>query len=185
MVTDASAILTVLAREVDADEFVDTLAAASLRLAPAIWVCETVAGLANQYTISILVTRRKVAEFIRVAEIEIAPIGESELELALDAHDKATPRIERCTSVWSCMSADFDPGLDTRTHGAAGPEKPSAFVRTRNRAVDYLLIQYGEAFLCHRMRRGARVGFPPNSLLIPCSREKFPAVAKKFPALST
>jgi ribonuclease VapC len=88
MVIDASAIIAMLAGEADADEFADTLAAASMRLAPAIAVWETVAGLANQYAISIPVARRKVAEFIRVAEIEIAPIGESELEFALDAYDK-------------------------------------------------------------------------------------------------
>ena len=53
--------------------------------------------------------------------------------------------------------------------GAAGPEKPSAFVSTRNQAVDYFVAQYHEVFSRHRMRRGARIGFAPNSLLIPCS----------------
>ena len=155
MVIDASAIIEMLAGEVDADEFADTLAAASMRLAPAIAVWETVAGLANQYAISIPVARLNVAEFIRVAEIDIAPIGASQLEFALDAYDKATPRIERCTSVWSCTSADFDPGLDTRTHGAAGPEKPSAFARAGRLSAE----------------------FPAHSLLarkIPCAGKKIP-----------
>jgi len=87
MVIDVSAIIAILAREADADEFADTLAAASMRPAPAIAVWETVAGLANQYAISTPVARLNVPEFIRVAEIDIAPIG------AVSSNSPWTPTI--------------------------------------------------------------------------------------------
>src|SRR5277367_3150044 len=82
----------------------------------------------------------------------------------------------------------FDPGLGTRVQSAAGPEKPSVFVRAAT-GVEYFLIHYEEEFWRDRMRRGERIGFcveiPCHSLraeLIPCADKKntLPCSSREF-----
>jgi hypothetical protein len=56
-------------------------------------------------------------------------------------------------------------GFDSaRIRGAAGPEERSVFACTRNQNVDYF-DTHVEVFRRHRIHRGARIGFAPNSLL--------------------
>ena len=52
----------------------------------AVW--ETVVGLARVYPLSIAEARRKVAEFLATAEVEMLVIGRPGLDLALDAYDQ-------------------------------------------------------------------------------------------------
>ena len=82
---------------------------------------------------------------------------------------EATPGNKRCAFGFVMRVCGFDLGLETRIRGGAGPVKPSAFICTRNHDVDYLRIHCAEVFRRNRMPRNARIGFAPNSLLIPCS----------------
>jgi ribonuclease VapC len=87
MFLDASAIIAMLGDEKEGDAFADALAAAPARLTSPIAVWESVAGLAKEYALSIPEARRKVAEFLAAANAIIVPLGERELEFALDAYD--------------------------------------------------------------------------------------------------
>jgi ribonuclease VapC len=88
MFLDASAIVAMLGDEAEGDVFADTLSAASVRLTSPIAVWEGVAGLAHEYALSIPEARRKLAEFLAAAEIRVVVLGETEMELALDAYDQ-------------------------------------------------------------------------------------------------
>jgi ribonuclease VapC len=88
MFLDASAIIAMLGDEKEGDAFADALAAAPTRLTSPIAVWESVAGLTKEYALSIPEARRKVAEFLAAAEVRIVPLGEAELEFALDAYDQ-------------------------------------------------------------------------------------------------
>ena len=88
MFLDASAIIAMLGDEVEGDAFADALSAASVRLTSPIAVWESVAGLAHEYALSIPEARRKLAEFLAAAEIRVVVLGETEMELALDAYDQ-------------------------------------------------------------------------------------------------
>jgi ribonuclease VapC len=88
MFLDASAIIAMLGNEAEGDAFADALAATPARLTSPIAVCESVAGLVKEYALSIPEARRKLAEFLAAAKVTIVPLGETELELALDAYDQ-------------------------------------------------------------------------------------------------
>jgi ribonuclease VapC len=88
MFLDASAIIAMLGNEAEGDVFADALAAAPVRLTSPIAVWESVAGLAKEYALSIPEARRKVAELLAAANATIVPLGETELEFALDAYDQ-------------------------------------------------------------------------------------------------
>ncbi len=88
MFLDASAIIAMLGDEAEGDAFADALAATAVRLTSPIAVCESVAGLAHEYALSIPEARRKLAEFLAATEIRVVGLGEAEMELALDAYDQ-------------------------------------------------------------------------------------------------
>src|SRR5271166_482887 len=88
MVLDASAIIAILGDEAEGDRFAAALEGAATRLVSPIGVSEAVAGLARTYALSIPEARRKVAEFLETAEVRTLNIGQTELDLALDAYDQ-------------------------------------------------------------------------------------------------
>ena len=88
MVLDASAIIAMLGDEAEGNRFAAALEGAATRSVSPVAVWETVVGLARVYPLSIAEARRKVAEFLATAEVEILVIGRPELDLALDAYDQ-------------------------------------------------------------------------------------------------
>jgi ribonuclease VapC len=88
MVLDASAIIAMLGDEAEGNRFAAALEGAATRSFSPVAVWETVVGLARVYPLSIAEARRKVAEFLATAEVEMLVIGRPELDLALDAYDQ-------------------------------------------------------------------------------------------------
>jgi len=88
MVLDASAIIAMLGDEAEGNRFAAALEDAATRSVSPVAVWETVVGLARVYPLSIAEARRKVAEFLATAEVEMLVIGRPELDLALDAYDQ-------------------------------------------------------------------------------------------------
>lgn len=88
MFLDASAIIAMLSDEKEGDAFADALAADPVRLVSPLAVWESVAGLAREYALSVPEARRKVAEFLSAAKVNMVALGETELEFALDAYDQ-------------------------------------------------------------------------------------------------
>ena len=88
MVLDASAIIAMLGDEAEGNRFAAALEGAATRSVSPVAVWETVVGLARVYPLSIAEARRKVAQFLATAEVEILVIGRPELDLALDAYDQ-------------------------------------------------------------------------------------------------
>jgi ribonuclease VapC len=88
MLLDASAIIAMLCEEAEGDAFADALEAAMVRLTTPIAIWESVAGLVRQYTLSVPEARPKVADFLAVARVSVMPLGQVDLEFALDAYDQ-------------------------------------------------------------------------------------------------
>jgi ribonuclease VapC len=83
---DASAMISMMAGENDADELADRLAAARLRLCSAVSVWETIAGLCRTYMFSVPSARTVVQSFIELNDLKFVGIGERELELVAQAY---------------------------------------------------------------------------------------------------
>ena len=75
MVLDASAIIAMLGDEAEGNRFAAALEGAATRSVSPVAVWETVVGLARVYPLSIAEARRKVAEFLATAEVEMLVIG--------------------------------------------------------------------------------------------------------------
>jgi ribonuclease VapC len=88
MVLDASAIIAMLADEAEGDRFAHALERARTRSVSPVAVWEAVAGLARAYALSVAEARRKVAEFLEAAQVETLVVGQTQLDLALDAYDQ-------------------------------------------------------------------------------------------------
>jgi ribonuclease VapC len=85
---DASALIAIIAGEPEADRLADLLEADRLRLCSALSVWETVVGLCRSYTFSVLAARTHVGRFLETSNLQFVGIGERELDLAVDAHDR-------------------------------------------------------------------------------------------------
>jgi ribonuclease VapC len=83
---DASAMISMMAGESDADGLADRLAAERLRLCAAISVWETIAGLCRTYIFSVPSARTNVRSFIELNDLKSVSIGERELDLAMQAY---------------------------------------------------------------------------------------------------
>jgi ribonuclease VapC len=83
---DASAMISMMAGEGDADELADRLGAESLRICSAISVWETIAGLCRSYMFSVPSARTVVQGFIELNGLKLVDIGERELDLATRAY---------------------------------------------------------------------------------------------------
>jgi ribonuclease VapC len=83
---DASAMISMMAGESDADELADRLEAERLRLCSAVSVWETVAGLCRTYMFSVPSARAEVQSFVELNDLRFISIGEREFDLATQAY---------------------------------------------------------------------------------------------------
>jgi ribonuclease VapC len=83
---DASAMISMMTGESDANELADQMEAEQSRLCSAISLWETIAGLCRSYTFSVPSARRVVQSFIALNEINFVTVGEREFELASQAY---------------------------------------------------------------------------------------------------
>ena len=83
---DASAMISMMTGESDADSLADRLGAERQRLCSAISVWETIAGLCRTHTFSVPSARAVVQSFIESNDLRFVGIGEREFELAAQAY---------------------------------------------------------------------------------------------------
>jgi ribonuclease VapC len=83
---DASAMISLMTGEGDADDLADRLSAEPLRLCSAISIWETIAGLCRTYTFSVPSARATVQSFIELNDLKFVGIGEREFDLAAQAY---------------------------------------------------------------------------------------------------
>ena len=83
---DASAMISMMTGESDADGLADRLGAERQRLCSAISVWETIAGLCRTHTFSVPSARAVVQSFIESNDLRFVGIGEREFELAAQAY---------------------------------------------------------------------------------------------------
>lgn len=83
---DASAMISMMAGESDADDLADRLEAERPRLCSAISLWETIAGLCRTYTFSVPSARSVIQSFVELNNIELVNIGEREFDLAAQAY---------------------------------------------------------------------------------------------------
>ena len=83
---DASALVTIVAREAEALALVDCLDADERRLCSALSVWETVAGLARSYMFSVPSARVRVRLFLDTMDFSFVGIGEREFDMASEAY---------------------------------------------------------------------------------------------------
>ena len=90
MFVDASAIIAVLTEEADGEQLASALdrANAVQPITSVIAVWKAVAGLCRKKLMSVAEATARVDEFLRHARIEIVPVGQKELALALQAFDR-------------------------------------------------------------------------------------------------
>jgi ribonuclease VapC len=86
MFDDASAMISMMAGESDADELVDRLGAEHSRLCSAVSAWETVAGLCRTYLFSVPSPRAEVQSFVALNDLKFAIISEREFDLATQAY---------------------------------------------------------------------------------------------------
>jgi ribonuclease VapC len=83
---DASALISIVARETDALDLAARLEADRMRLCSAMSLWETVAGLCRSYMFSIESAQDRVRAIRQHLGLRIVPIGEQEHDLALQAY---------------------------------------------------------------------------------------------------
>jgi ribonuclease VapC len=83
---DASAMISLMTGEGDADDLADRLGAEQSRLCSAISVWETIAGLCRSYMFSVPSARATVQSFIELNDLKFVGIGEREFDLAAQAY---------------------------------------------------------------------------------------------------
>ena len=83
---DASAMISMMAGESDADALADRLGAERMRLCSAMSIWETVAGLCRTYVFSVSSARTAVRSFIEFKDFRFVSIGERELDFATQAY---------------------------------------------------------------------------------------------------
>ena len=83
---DASAMISLMTGEDDADDLADRLGAEESRLCSAVSVWETIAGLCRTYMFSVPSARATVQSFIELNDLKFVGIGEREFDLATEAY---------------------------------------------------------------------------------------------------
>ena len=83
---DASAMISLMTGEDDADDLADRLEAEQSRLCSALSVWETIAGLCRTYMFSVPSARATVQSFIELNDLKFVGIGEREFDLATEAY---------------------------------------------------------------------------------------------------
>ena len=83
---DASALISMIAGEDDADMLADILANERTRLCSPIALWETAAGLCRSFGLTTADAKRKLKSFLAMHRIEVIGIGEAEYEIAIQAY---------------------------------------------------------------------------------------------------
>jgi ribonuclease VapC len=83
---DASALIAIIARELEGPALADCLEAETHRLCSAMSVWEAVAGLCRSYTFSVPSARARVRLFLDALGFAFVDIGEREFEVAAEAY---------------------------------------------------------------------------------------------------
>lgn len=83
---DASALISLIAGEADADALADCLERERVRLCSALSVWETVAGLCRSHLISVEAARVHTRRFLDAGGFTFVAIGDGEYEIALEAY---------------------------------------------------------------------------------------------------
>jgi ribonuclease VapC len=101
---DASAMISMMTGEGDADALADRLEADPLRLCSAISAWETVAGLCHAYTFSVSSARAEVKSFMTLNEFKFVSIGEREFDLATEASKFGTRKHPAGLNMGDCFA---------------------------------------------------------------------------------
>jgi ribonuclease VapC len=88
MFVDASALLTILLGEPEADRFIDALQSADPLYTSPIALFETVTGLRSKRPMPLAVAEERVHRLLATASITVVSITDEIGRLALDAHDQ-------------------------------------------------------------------------------------------------
>lgn len=88
MFIDASALLAILRQEPEADQFADTIEAATDCCTSPLAVFETVAGLMRERDLPRAVAEEHLRAVLTTARIEVVPITDEIGRLAVDAFDR-------------------------------------------------------------------------------------------------
>ena len=88
MFVDASAIVAILTREADADEFANALDTARSPITSAIAVIEATLGVCRKRHSSVAEAQADVSEFLGTAGVRTIPITSKEAEAAVDAFSR-------------------------------------------------------------------------------------------------
>ena len=83
---DASALIAIVAEEPEGISFAETLNADPVRLCSAVSIWETVAGLCRSHAFSVASAHKRVRLFLEALELRLVPIGEAELDAAIEAY---------------------------------------------------------------------------------------------------
>jgi ribonuclease VapC len=83
---DASALVTIVARETEAAEFARCLESDSRRLCSALSAWEAVAGLSRSYVLAVPAARARLRLFLGAMNFTFVGIGETEFEIASEAY---------------------------------------------------------------------------------------------------
>ncbi len=109
---DASALVSIIAKETDALDLLARFETASLRLCSPLSNWETIAGLCRSYRTPVDVAREQVEHFVKLTDMTLVPIGQREWEIAVDAyarfgkgHHKAALNMGDCFA-YACAVAN-------------------------------------------------------------------------------
>jgi ribonuclease VapC len=85
MVIGASAIVAILTREPEANAPIDRLETAARPITAAVAIVEAALGLCRKHHVNIAEAKADIDDFLRIARIEVVPIGAEEASIALAA----------------------------------------------------------------------------------------------------
>jgi len=85
---DASALIAIIASEPEREDLLERYAGAGRGLWSAMSCWETVSGLRHSHKLPIPVARREAEGTARGLGLELVPVGDHELRMALDAYER-------------------------------------------------------------------------------------------------
>ena len=88
MFLDASAIVCILTAEPEAEQMIDRMEQASMRLTSALAGYEAALAVARKFSWTAEEAAERVLKFCRETNVQIVPMGLDELRLAAQAHDR-------------------------------------------------------------------------------------------------
>lgn len=85
---DASALTAIIAEEPERDAFAQRIAADATKFWSPMTCWETVSALSRSYSLTIAQARKNVEDMTALLGLALVPIGEAEMTIALDAHQR-------------------------------------------------------------------------------------------------